>query len=133
MVAAVPPPRIAHAQAVVQDRYVYIFGGRAGITMQEQALNDLWRLDTKDWSWTQINSTQARPPARSFHRMVAVDDKFLFVFGGCGAQGRLNDLWKFDCTHARVARAGIVAAVARAGRSQSAVSRHPTAAPNASP
>jgi len=97
--AASPPPRIAHAQAVVQDRYVYMFGGRAGITMQEQAMNDLWQLDTVDWSWTQVETTMdARPPARSFHRMVAVDDRFLFVFGGCGAEGRLNDLWKFDCT-----------------------------------
>lgn len=24
------------------------------------------------------------------------DEKSLYVFGGCGSKGRLNDLWKFD-------------------------------------
>lgn len=35
------------------------------------------------------------PPRRSYHTMTAVGTK-LYVFGGCGADGRLSDLWAFD-------------------------------------
>jgi len=97
-----PPTRIAHAQAVVEDKYVYVFGGRAGITMDEKAMNDLWVLDcsgeagTETWSQVTVADEASVPEARSFHRMVAIGTK-LYVFGGCGAvSGRLNDMHCFD-------------------------------------
>jgi Galactose oxidase, central domain/Kelch motif len=98
-----PPSRIAHAQALYDDRYLYVFGGRAGITMQEQAMNDLWVLDTADFTWSQVivhsndeDAAAALPEARSFHRMICIGSN-LYVFGGCGAKhGRLHDLYKFD-------------------------------------
>ena len=41
-----PPFRVAHAQAYHEaSSSVFIFGGRAGVMMQEQAMNDLWKLD----------------------------------------------------------------------------------------
>jgi N-acetylneuraminic acid mutarotase len=94
-----PPPRIAHAQAVYQND-IYIFGGRAGITMQEQAMNDLWKLDCSgppgSEVWHEVKDMQGTiPPARSFHRMICVGDA-LYVFGGCGVAGRLHDLYRFD-------------------------------------
>jgi len=94
-----PPDRIAHAQAVHKDKDVYIFGGRAGITMQEKALNDLWKLDASgapgSENWTKIEAVNDPPEARSFHRMICIGD-CLYVFGGCTPNGRENDLWKFD-------------------------------------
>jgi len=96
-----PPDRIAHSQAVSEDQYVYIFGGRAGITMQEKAMNDLWLLDCSGKpgteTWTEITAAAGSPPeARSFHRMICVG-KNLYVFGGCSAaHGRLADLHRFD-------------------------------------
>lgn len=93
-----PSPRVAHAQAVHQDSVVYVFGGRAGITMQESPLNDLWSWNVDTETWTEIKPVSGTPPeARSFHRMVCVGDA-LYVFGGCGASGRLADLHKFDLT-----------------------------------
>ncbi|GAX14619.1 hypothetical protein FisN_6Lh402 [Fistulifera solaris] len=94
-----PPPRIAHAQAV-HHHDIYIFGGRAGITMQEQAMNDLWKLNCSgppgSEFWEEIKDMQGTlPPARSFHRMICVGDA-LYVFGGCGVGGRLQDLYRFD-------------------------------------
>lgn len=90
-----PPSRVAHAQAAVGDT-VYIFGGRAGITMQEQAMNDLWKFEGDEW--TEVTTTGDAPPSkRSFHKMVANHGN-LFVFGGCGEEGRLNDLYKLDLT-----------------------------------
>lgn len=97
-----PPARLAHAQADWND-CVYIFGGRAGITMDEKAMNDLWKLDTsgdkgsEKWSLVEPEKSisESPPEPRSFHRMVCVNDS-LYVFGGCGANGRLADLHRFD-------------------------------------
>lgn len=91
-----PPARVAHAQTVYQNRFVYVFGGRAGIEMQEKAMNDLWVLDTESYEWKQVEASTSPPEARSFHRMVCIGDA-LYVFGGCGAvSGRLADLHTFD-------------------------------------
>ena len=95
-----PPPRVAHAQAYhAASSSLYIFGGRAGITMQEQAMNDLWRLDCSipgSETWSQLEYTKEAPEARSFHKMVCLGDS-LYVFGGCGAtSGRLADMHRFD-------------------------------------
>lgn len=96
-----PPERIAHAQAAYDDKYVYIFGGRAGITMEEKAMNDLWKLDCSGEGgtekWTQVEAKDGNPPeARSFHKMICMG-KNLYVFGGCSAaHGRLADLHRFD-------------------------------------
>jgi Galactose oxidase, central domain/Kelch motif len=97
----IPSARVAHAQAVCNDR-VYVFGGRAGIAMEEKATNDLWELDasgtrgTETWTLVEPDKTSGPPPEpRSFHRMVAVSNS-LYVFGGCGANGRLADLHRFD-------------------------------------
>ncbi|CAJ1945526.1 unnamed protein product [Cylindrotheca closterium] len=94
-----PTDRIAHAQAVHKDSFVYIFGGRAGITMQEKAMSDLWKLDVSaapgTETWSQVEATNEGPEARSFHRMICIGD-FLYMFGGCTPTGRENDLWRFD-------------------------------------
>jgi hypothetical protein len=88
---------VAHAQAVHNDRFVYIFGGRAGVTMDEMAMNDLWVFDAATESWAECTDTHGdKPEARSFHQMVCVEDA-LYVFGGCSAaHGRLADIHKFD-------------------------------------
>lgn len=98
----IPPPRIAHAQAVHKNKDVYIFGGRAGIAMQEQAMNDLWKLDcssptttTTTETWEPITDMKGTIPSpRSFHRMVCIGDT-LYVFGGCGVHGRCHDLYSY--------------------------------------
>mmetsp|Transcript_26134 Transcript_26134/g.39552 ORF Transcript_26134/g.39552 Transcript_26134/m.39552 type:complete len:371 (+) Transcript_26134:91-1203(+) len=91
-----PPVRVAHAQAAV-DHSVYVFGGRAGITMKEMAMNDLYQLDTTTRQWKLIETKGTPPTARSFHRMISIGDN-LYVFGGCGEEGRLADLHKLDLT-----------------------------------
>jgi Kelch motif len=96
-----PPERIAHAQAVDQKSQVYMFGGRAGIAMEEAAMNDLWKLDCSGEpgteKWTQIEAAGGTPPeARSFHKMICIGSS-LYVFGGCTAgHGRANDLHRLD-------------------------------------
>ena len=92
-----PVPRIAHSQATIGNK-IYIFGGRQGVQMEESPLNDLHNFDTVTESWTEVRSLSGKSPSpRSFHRMVAVG-KSLFVFGGCGNEGRLSDLHEFNTT-----------------------------------
>eukprot|EP00551_Chaetoceros_affinis_P008319 CAMPEP_0203669514 /NCGR_PEP_ID=MMETSP0090-20130426/5867_1 /ASSEMBLY_ACC=CAM_ASM_001088 /TAXON_ID=426623 /ORGANISM="Chaetoceros affinis, Strain CCMP159" /LENGTH=384 /DNA_ID=CAMNT_0050534217 /DNA_START=15 /DNA_END=1169 /DNA_ORIENTATION=- len=96
-----PPDRIAHAQAV-KDGCIYVFGGRGGISMEEKAMNDLWKLDCskevgkETWSQVEIKGGTSPPEARSFHRMICLGNS-LYVFGGCIASGgRAKDLYRFD-------------------------------------
>jgi len=96
--AHVPPPRVAHAQAAIRGKLV-IFGGRSGIEMGEHELRDLWEFDPVTESWTELAPAGGTPPsARSFHAATAVGDT-LYVFGGCGAEGRLADLHAFSTTN----------------------------------
>jgi hypothetical protein len=103
-----PPVRVAHAQAVYNDSQIYIFGGRAGLSMGEAAMNDLWKLDCtycnndvnfKFTPWKLVEPDLERgdapPEKRSFHKMVCIGAS-LYVFGGCGVGGRLADLHRFD-------------------------------------
>jgi len=90
-----PAPRIAHSQAVIGNK-IYVFGGRQGLTVGEAALNDLHCFDVDTKKWTEVlKPNETFPPERSFHQMVAIGSS-LFVFGGCGASGRLSDLHEFD-------------------------------------
>lgn len=97
--ASAPPPRVGHAQAVVRDRYVYVFGGRSGVDWGETTLGDLWRLDAETMEWTELapppKATASWPAPRSFHVLVGVGDS-LYLFGGCGEDGRLADLHEYD-------------------------------------
>ena len=98
-----PPVRLGHAQAShAGSSSVYVFGGRSGIGMREEARNDMWKLDcsgppgSETWSEVTPEGDGPVPEARSFHRMVCLDDS-LYVFGGCGTEsGRLSDLHRFD-------------------------------------
>jgi hypothetical protein len=110
---------------------VYVFGGRTGVDVSEAPLNDLWRLEVVDVDvddddgggggrrarWTRIAAPEkeegggggvgvAVPEARSFHRMIAVNSS-LYMFGGCGSSGRLNDMWKFDTLSERWTNLGM--------------------------
>ncbi|KAL3907111.1 MAG: hypothetical protein SGILL_009005 [Bacillariaceae sp.] len=101
LITSKPPPlRVAHAQAYhAPSSTLYAFGGRAGITMKEQAMNDLWKLDCStpgSETWSELSFKGNPPEERSFHKMVCLGDS-LYVFGGCGAvSGRLADMHRFD-------------------------------------
>ena len=101
---AIPSPRIAHTQAIVTDvstgkKFMYLFGGRQGVSMDSAPLNDLWCLDMEAGTWAGPLEPSAggdpAPGPRSFHKMVAVGE-YLYVFGGCAAKGRLADLHRFN-------------------------------------
>mgnify|MGYP003317521252 CR=1 FL=1 len=88
-----PPARVGHAQAVLGSK-LYVFGGRAGVEMGESELGDLWAFDADGGSWEELRAPNV-PSARSFHAATSANGR-LYVFGGCGADGRMADLHAYD-------------------------------------
>ena len=91
-----PTPRVGHAQCSARD-HMFVFGGRTDVDMGEGNLNDLWAFNPAKSDWTKFESTNGTTPpeARSFHRAAATNDK-VYIFGGCGSDGRLADLHEYD-------------------------------------
>lgn len=87
----VPPPRVGVTMTAIGS-IIYVFGGRDA---DHKELNELFSFDTRTNEWTLLSSDERGPPHRSYHSMTA-DDRRIYIFGGCGNAGRLNDLWAYD-------------------------------------
>jgi len=88
-----PVARVGHAAASVGHR-VFVFGGRTGVDQVESTLGDMWEFDVRTSRWHKIE-VDGIPSARSYHSMASHGHK-IYMFGGCGSDGRLNDLFVFD-------------------------------------
>nr|AML78703.1 putative LOV domain-containing protein [Solidago canadensis] len=90
---AVEPSRCNFSACAVGNRVV-LFGGE-GVNMQP--LNDTFVLDLNStkpkWEHVKVGSP---PPGRWGHTLSCVNDSNLVVFGGCGTQGLLNDVFVLD-------------------------------------
>jgi N-acetylneuraminic acid mutarotase len=98
-----------------QQGNLWLFGG-AGYDSAGKTgyLNDLWKFDGTNWTWVsggdKANQTGAYgaegvvasgnvPGGRSDAVSWTDQQGNLWLFGGSGYSGDLNDLWKFDGTH----------------------------------
>lgn len=86
-----PPPRVGVTMAAVGST-IYVFGGRDG---EHNELNEFYSFDTNTTKWTLLSSGDSGPPHRSYHSTIS-DNRYIYIFGGCGIAGRLNDLWAYD-------------------------------------
>lgn len=86
-----PPPRVGVTMVALND-IIYVFGGRDA---EHKELNEFYSFDTTTNIWVLLSSGETGPAHRSFHS-TAVNDHHVYIFGGCGFSGRLNDLWAFD-------------------------------------
>ncbi|KAB5514375.1 hypothetical protein DKX38_028281 [Salix brachista] len=90
---AVEPSRCNFSACAVGNRVV-LFGGE-GVNMQP--MNDTFVLDLSssnpEWQHVQVSSP---PPGRWGHTLSCVNGSHLVVFGGCGRQGLLNDVFILD-------------------------------------
>ncbi|KAK6155325.1 hypothetical protein DH2020_009573 [Rehmannia glutinosa] len=84
----IPPPRVGVTMASIAET-IFVFGGRDGT---HKELNELYSYYTCMNTWTLL---PPGPPHRSYHS-TAADERRVYVFGGCGDAGRLNDLWAYD-------------------------------------
>jgi clock-associated PAS protein ZTL len=90
---AVEPSRTNFSACAVGNRVV-LFGGE-GVDMQP--MNDTFVLDlsaTKP-EWRHVN-VSAAPPGRWGHTLSSLNGSRLVLFGGCGGQGLLNDVFILD-------------------------------------
>ncbi|XP_010483248.1 PREDICTED: adagio protein 1 isoform X1 [Camelina sativa] len=87
---AVEPSRCNFSACAVGNRVV-LFGGE-GVNMQP--MNDTFVLDLNsdypEWQHVKVSSP---PPGRWGHTLSCVNGSNLVVFGGCGQQGLLNDVF----------------------------------------
>jgi len=91
---------LGHGAAALNGR-LFAFGGRTGgpndfggAGASGETAN-LAIFDSKAEAWVLNSVSEPWPEPRSFHAMSAADGK-VYMFGGCGAKGRLNDLWELD-------------------------------------
>jgi len=81
-----PAPRCSH-QAVYFNEKLYVFGGEYATLDQFHHYRDLWSLDLKTNTWTEIHATGDCPSARSGHRMC-VWRGYMVLFAGFFEQKR---------------------------------------------
>nr|AML78192.1 putative LOV domain-containing protein [Aristolochia elegans] len=90
---AVEPSRCNFSACAVGNRVV-LFGGE-GVNMQP--MNDTFVLDLSaskpEWRHVKVGSP---PPGRWGHTLSCLNGSWLVVFGGCGTQGLLNDVFILD-------------------------------------
>lgn len=98
-------PLLGHGAAGLGAK-LHIFGGRlggpntfSGKDSGESGDLFIFDADREEWSHWKPGGN-AMPEPRSFHAMCSAEKNAgngeVFLFGGCGASGRLNDLWSFN-------------------------------------
>lgn len=96
-----PGPRAFHSAVSYQvggQSFMLVFGGTDGNSI---SLNDLWRYDFQIKDWAQIIPKSALPSPRVGHQALINNyggNPYMWIFGGQGNQGELNDVWLFDIT-----------------------------------
>ncbi|KAF9347685.1 hypothetical protein BGX26_000847 [Mortierella sp. AD094] len=92
--ASTPSARVGSTLSAVGSK-VYLFGGRGGKDMTPLE-SSLYSFDTESHTWEVVDvKSGEQPEPRSFHAMTA-SKSHIYVFGGCPAEGRLNDIHQFS-------------------------------------
>ncbi|XP_047980029.1 adagio protein 3-like [Salvia hispanica] len=89
----VEPSRCNFSACAVGNRLV-LFGGE-GVNMQPMDDTFVLNLDVKNPEWRRV-SVKCSPPGRWGHTLSSLNGSWLVVFGGCGRQGLLNDVFVLD-------------------------------------
>nr|AML78016.1 putative LOV domain-containing protein [Hypecoum procumbens] len=90
---AVEPSRCNFSACAVGNRLV-LFGGE-GINMQPMDDTFVLNLDAENPEWKRLSVTSS-PPGRWGHTLSCLNGSWLVVFGGCGREGLLNDVFVLD-------------------------------------
>ncbi|KAL8229039.1 hypothetical protein R6Q57_013939 [Mikania cordata] len=90
---AVEPSRCNFSACAAGNRLV-LFGGE-GVNMQPMDDTFVLNLDAVNPQWRQV-SVKSAPPGRWGHTLSCLNGSWLVVFGGCGKQGLLNDVFVLD-------------------------------------
>jgi hypothetical protein len=88
-----PPSNLGAKGVVVDDRYLYMYGGAAGSTVR----NDYWVLDIELNVWRQLSSAGTVSLYRQYMAVVPAT-KDVFIFGGFKSinSGNSNVAFRFN-------------------------------------
>jgi len=86
-----PTAREGHSMVTMSDGTVYLFGGE---DVEGTLLNDLYAFENNGWAEMIPNNP---PPARRDHQAWARSD-VMYVYGGYGENGALDDMWSYNTT-----------------------------------
>ncbi|KAJ6809534.1 adagio-like protein 3 [Iris pallida] len=89
----VEPSRCNFSACAVGNRLV-LFGGE-GINMQPMDDTFVLNLEAANPEWRRVNVASS-PPGRWGHTLSCLNGSWLVVFGGCGRDGLLNDVFVLD-------------------------------------
>ncbi|KAJ0981261.1 hypothetical protein J5N97_009516 [Dioscorea zingiberensis] len=89
----VEPSRCNFSACAVGNRLV-LFGGE-GINMQPMDDTFVLNLEAANPEWHRVQVASS-PPGRWGHTLSCLNGSWLVVFGGCGRQGLLNDVFVLD-------------------------------------
>ena len=87
-------PRLGHSTTAI-GKHLYTFGGRTGVHFADSTLGDLFKVNVETLACSEVHASGTAPEPRSYHA-AASSGSNLYIFGGCGADGRLNDLHCYD-------------------------------------
>ncbi|KAL2904315.1 Adagio protein 3 [Bienertia sinuspersici] len=90
---SVEPSRCNFSACAAGNRLV-LFGGE-GVGMQPMDDTFVLNLDSEHPEWRRV-SVKSSPPGRWGHTLSCLNGSWLVVFGGCGRQGLLNDVFVLD-------------------------------------
>ncbi|XP_010551222.1 PREDICTED: adagio protein 3 [Tarenaya hassleriana] len=90
---SVEPSRCNFSACAVGNRLV-LFGGE-GVDMQPMDDTFVLNLDAEYPEWQRMR-VKSSPPGRWGHTLSCLNESWLVVFGGCGRQGLLNDVFVLD-------------------------------------
>ncbi|CAN8238754.1 unnamed protein product [Cochlearia groenlandica] len=89
----VQPSRCNFSVCAVGNRLV-LFGGE-GVNMQPMDDTFVLNLDAEFPEWQRVR-VKSSPPGRWGHTLSCLNGSWLVVFGGCGSEGLLNDVFVLD-------------------------------------
>ncbi|XP_041841333.1 kelch repeat-containing protein isoform X2 [Melanotaenia boesemani] len=87
-----PSPRSGHSACVMQERYIYVFGGWD----TPVCYNDMYMLDLGLMEFSTVKTTGKSPSPRSWHGSAAISDTKFLIHGGYNGNNALSDAFIFD-------------------------------------
>uniref|UniRef100_A0A8C7XMU8 Kelch repeat-containing protein n=1 Tax=Oryzias sinensis TaxID=183150 RepID=A0A8C7XMU8_9TELE len=109
-----PSPRSGHSACVIQQRYIYVFGGWD----TPVCYNDMYMLDLGLMEFSAVKTTGKAPSPRSWHGSAVLSDTKFLIHGGYNGNNALSDAFIFDIeTHSWTEAALPQLSVPRAGHS----------------
>ncbi|XP_032437892.1 kelch repeat-containing protein [Xiphophorus hellerii] len=87
-----PSPRSGHSACVMQERYIYVFGGWD----TPVCYNDMFMLDLGLMEFSVVKTSGKAPSPRSWHGSAVLSETKFLIHGGYNGNNALSDTFVFD-------------------------------------